>query len=79
MANNGIKNLADSSTSTKFVSMLEKAESNAGTLLNNWESEFVSEMRGSFNSREDAIDLGIQPWNPTVKQWNTLHDIASKL
>jgi hypothetical protein len=79
MANNGMKNLADSSTSTKFVSMLEKAEAAAGTLLNNWESEFVSEMRTQFETREQAIDLGVQPWNPTVKQWNTLHTIVSAL
>ena len=75
----GKKDLADSGNCGKFVRMLEKAEKFSGNLMNNWESEFVSQMRTSFETREDALDMGLTPWNPTVNQWNTLHGIVSKL
>lgn len=72
-------NLADERNRSKFVAMLEKCEPHVDRVLDNWESKFVSDMRERFDARDDMLDMGMTPWNPTVSQWNTLHGIASKL
>jgi hypothetical protein len=77
MASRGM-NLAQTTNRNRFVTMLEKAEEGA-RFLTDWEQTFVRDMRTSFNSREDAEDLGQTPWSPTMNQWNTLHGIVSTL
>lgn len=75
-------NLADASQCQRFVTMLTKcteAETRNPGVLREWEREFVESLREKFNTREDALDLGVTPWSPTLKQWNELHNIASKV
>lgn len=69
-------NLADSLMRRKFVEKLEQCERK--TLKNDWEERFVNDMRERFEAREDMIDLGVSPWNPSANQWNTLSLIAEK-
>jgi hypothetical protein len=73
-------NLADSTVCAKFVVMLERAErmSKQNARLTDWELTFVNDMRDRFDAREDQSDMGMQPWNPTTSQWNTLHEIQGK-
>lgn len=61
---------------TMFAGRLQYLEKASG--LTDWESKFVEDMREKFNSREDAEDLGCPVWNPTVNQYNTMHDIAER-
>lgn len=70
-------NISDSLMARNFVAALETAES-YGMALSEWESNFVKSLRQSFEGREDQIDLGLNPWNPTANQWNTLKEIAEK-
>lgn len=73
-------NLADSSQRQRFVTMLEAAEKAAARgHVPKGESDFIDQMREKFDSREDATDLGMTPWSPTLKQWNWLHNIVSML
>lgn len=63
-------NLANATNCELFVRRLEICErSNA---LNDTESEFIRDMRRRFESREDALDMGANPWSPTSNQWNYL-------
>lgn len=71
-------NLADSLQCRQFVEKLEACEKTQAHLTN-WEVEFIRDMRESFNSREDAIDLGCNPWNPSANQYNTLCEIFDKV
>lgn len=58
---------------TNFVARLEACEK---AQLSDWERGFIKGMRERFESREDAQDMGILEWNPTVKQWNQLAVMA---
>lgn len=70
--------LADSGNLIRFTKLLEKAERTVSFgAANESESKFVAEMRDRFETREQALDLGCQPWNPTMKQYNWLHTIAN--
>lgn len=71
-----VPNLADSHMCAQFVKKLETCESSR--LLTNWEMQFITGLRNSFDERETQLDLGVQPWNPTSNQWNTLSEIAEK-
>lgn len=70
-------NLSDSLQCTTFVRRLEFVEG-LGMQLREWESNFVKDMRRLFETREDAMDQGMTPWSPSVKQWNTLIDIEER-
>ena len=63
---------------TKFTERLDKCEQNIEA-LSRYNQGFVESMREKFDSRADAEDLGAEPWNPTIKQWNHLFDIAEGL
>jgi hypothetical protein len=71
-------NLADSLQCKQFVAKLEKCEAISDNLLSQWESTFIQDMREKFETRETMIDLGMNPWNPTANQINTLSEIAGK-
>lgn len=66
------------STLDFFCGRLAYAERHASE-LDQWEQRFVSDMRERFEIREDQLDLGLQPWNPSVNQYNTLFEIAERL
>lgn len=73
-------NLADSHMREQFVRKLEACEAPLALRhASDWERRFISDLREHFEGREDAIDLGCVPWNPTSNQWNTLSEIAGKL
>lgn len=73
-------NLADSHMREQFVRRLETCETSRNRdLLDQWEVTFVEGLRKRFDSREDAIDMGITPWSPSVKQWNQLGELERKL
>ena len=73
-------NLADTKLRENFVRKLEAAEklSNKG-LVTAWEEKFVDSLRENFELRDAQLDLGVDPWNPTASQWNTLGEIAAQL
>lgn len=71
-------NISDSLQCRNFLKMLTKCEDESRQ-LNQGEDRFVAQMRESFEAREDQIDLGITPWNPTVSQWNWLSDIYDRV
>lgn len=71
-------NLADSLQCKQFVEKLTKCESNYRNLTD-WESKFISSLRESFDMREQMMDLGMTPWNPSSSQLNTLSEIAGSL
>lgn len=73
--------LSQGNNLAKFVTRLEKCESAVATRhdVTTWESDFVASLREYFESREDAQDLGLPEWNPTVNQWNTLSEIYLKV
>lgn len=74
-------NLADSRNCGIFVTRLERCE-RAGKMngrLTDWERNFIADLRDNFDSREDAEDMGMTPWNPSTNQWNTLFEIAEKV
>lgn len=74
-------NLADSFIRSNFVQKLtlcEEAIERRSYRLNEWEQRFVADLRERFNSREDAEDLGLAPWNPSVSQMNQLTEIWMK-
>lgn len=70
-------NLADSLQRQKFVEKLEACEKS--NLLSDWEWSFISNMRENFDSREDALDLGCTPWNPSANQINTLDEVYRRV
>ncbi len=72
-------NLADSYMATQFVEKLERCESASPKVLDFWERQFVSDMRMHFDERETQLDMGMNPWNPSVGQWNQLQMIAEKI
>lgn len=48
--------------------------------LTQWEQTFLSDMERYYKERDEIGEYsGKGPWNPTVKQWNTLTDIERKL
>jgi hypothetical protein len=73
-------NLADTKLRENFVCKLEAAEKlKAKGLTTQWEAEFVDSMREKFELRDAMLDLGVDPWNPSASQWNTLSEIAAQL
>lgn len=72
-------NLAKSDNLVKFVNKLSQLEQANTNLLNDWERNFIKDLRKKFDTREDAQDLGISEWNPSVSQWNMLGEIWRKI
>ena len=62
----------------KFRAMLDKCEAEIDA-LRPYDQRLVKDLRTKLNSRGDAVELGADPWNPTVKQWNHLKGIAERL
>lgn len=60
-----------------FVERLDTCERYA-YLLNDYDAEFIRKLRISFNTREDAIDMGCSPWEPTTQQSNHLITVYEK-
>jgi hypothetical protein len=58
----------------QFVEKLEACERNLYR-LDDPSSQFIKDMRERFNSREDADDLGLKRWSPSVRQLNYLNNI----
>ena len=74
-------NLADNFIRNNFVQKLtlcEEAIQRRSYRLDEWEQQFIGDLRERFDSREDAEDMGLAPWNPTVSQMNTLTEIWMK-
>jgi hypothetical protein len=67
-------NLADSLQCSQFLTKLVACERRINE-MSPWEQEFVSDMRAKFNMREDQMDMGVNPWNPSANQSNTLGEI----
>lgn len=70
-------NICDSLQCTRFVKALEGCEKGQ-VRLSEYEWSFVCDLRRNFDAREDQKDMGLTPWNPTVKQWNWLMDLQRK-
>lgn len=70
-------NLSAGNNLAEFVAMLTACEES--NMLDAWSRGFVNSLRDRFETRESAIDLGCNPWNPSMNQWNTLHGIWSAL
>jgi hypothetical protein len=73
-----LPNLADSNMRSQFVKKLEACEKFRNH-LDDWEQKFADDMREKFDGRDDDVDLGVSPWNPSANQWNTLSEIARKV
>jgi hypothetical protein len=73
-------NLADTKLRENFVRKLEAAEKLQGKgLVTEWEAKFIESLREKFELRDAMLDLGVDPWNPSASQWNTLGEIAAQL
>lgn len=46
-------------------------------ILDDTEERFVNQMADMYATRADSISLGLQPWQPTIKQFNWLREIAN--
>lgn len=68
-------NLADSLQCNTFVTKLVACERRVNE-MSDWERQFISDMREKFDMREDQLDMGVNPWNPSSTQWNTLGEIC---
>lgn len=68
-------NIADSLLCKQFVERLSLCEKRKDS-FSSWERDFISNLRNMFDGREDAMDMGVTPWNPSVNQWNTLSEMA---
>ena len=67
-------NLADSHMCDQFVRKLTTCERRL-VEMSDWEQSFIKDIRAKFAAREDQLDLGVTPWNPSHRQWNTLGEI----
>jgi hypothetical protein len=54
-----------------FVKKLEACEKNLLPMMA-FEQQIVEDLRRNFDERETQLDLGMNPWNPSADQWNTL-------
>lgn len=70
-------NLADCKTIERFVDRLTRCEK-YDHLLSDSDVRFVERLRESFDTREAAIDLGCNPWNPAADDWNRLFMLAER-
>lgn len=68
-------NLSDSLQCSNFLTKLVALE-RVKHLLSDWEQDFIEQMRTNFEERDSQLDLGITPWTPSAKQWNTLSELA---
>lgn len=67
--------LCDSGIRAKFLNMLQHCERLPTHTLNDWEVDFIRDLRSRFDKRDDDVDFGLTPWSPSVRQWNSLHEI----
>lgn len=75
--NNGVKDLDHPSNMTKFEIMLGKVYPHKH-LMDPGQRTFVRSMQLGIENREESRHLTGNPWNPTVKQWNWLHDLVAE-
>lgn len=71
-------NICDSVQCARFVRMLEHCEGLSPYAMTDWEKQFVSDLREKFDHRDQDEDMGVSPWQPSVNQWNTLHELYEK-
>jgi hypothetical protein len=67
-------NLANQTMRESFLEKLERCEANIN-MMPDYEAGFIRDMRRKFDERETQEDLGINPWNPSARQWNFLTHI----
>ena len=66
--------LDDNLLRKQFVGKLLFCERARG--LTEWQAQFIKGMRQHLENREIAAQLGGPTWNPSVKQLNSLNQIA---
>lgn len=72
-------NISDSLMHRKFTDNLDAATKYQATqYVSQWEDKFVDDIREKYESRDVMMDMGLTPWNPTARQWNTLAEIAER-